>query len=136
MIQTEEDKAIQTVEELMSVEFVKWTGETWKREVAIFPKSQLSKVKRQYRSWNMVTLTKQNCPKCQKPLADWGLVNTIDGIVKVLRCSDDNCDYAETNVVYTPKQVELMKLLDEANKHCGKRMKSTWKYCPYCGEEL
>jgi uncharacterized protein (UPF0212 family) len=124
--------------ELIAVRFVKWVGGKLNVEDVVTVKSELSKVRRQYRGWTEAKPTGRKCPKCGVEVLDYGLVNTTDGLVRIFRCSSGECDYVEHKIEFTPEQVQVLRVLGEPLKCriCGRKMKKGWRYCPYCGEEL
>jgi len=122
---------------LKSVIFVRQTkngGLEHKR--VIFPESEEKEVRRQYRGWHEAKPTERKCPKCSKPLLNYGLFHTKEGIIRLFRCDSDDCAHAEYETVFTPEQVKLLREVWKPIKHCGKKMRREWKHCPYCGEEL
>jgi len=114
----------------------KWTKKGLKHERVHFTEDEAREVRKHYRGWHEAKLTERKCPKCSNPLLDYGLVHATEGIIQVFRCGSDNCDYVESEIKYTPTQVEALKVIFAPTKHCGKKMRKSWRFCPYCGEEL
>jgi len=121
------------------ITFVKWSkeGNLDAVKVEIHNEAELKEARKQLRGYSQAKEAKRLCSKCSTVMLDYGLVNTRDkGVVRVYRCNDDECENVEIEVVYDKEQVELIKILHAPIKCCNRKMRKTWSYCPYCGEEI
>jgi len=135
-----DDKLKELLKDMTLVTFLKkGKGETKTRiEQVLTSKKELSNVRKRFRGWHEAKPVKgMFCEKCGKAMLDWDLWPTSDGVYRFYRCADlERCKTIITKKVASKEQLEAWRIALEKRKHCGREMKDSWKFCPYCGEEL
>jgi len=64
-------------------------------------------LKKQGKGWRLAVKLDRVCPKCKRNFEDWGIYNTKQGFIRLLKCT--KCDHTETKETTLDELVEMIK---------------------------